>query len=166
MVMAILALASLVLSVTTYLQTRERVGQVTAALQERRVSAERALRMSQSTPDQLKARERELKAGRMLSSALTVPWDDFFREFETNTQADVTLLALVPDPSTGMVEVTAESRNLSAMVDYYEQFAASSRFTHAFVNEHEVITADPQKPVRFVMSGRWILNPPLNGAKE
>jgi hypothetical protein len=92
---------------------------------------------------------------------LAVPWADLFGTLEALGTDDVTLLRVEPDPSLGTIGIAGEARNLQAMVEYARRVGASAAFGDVYVKSHSVVTADPQRPVRFELVGRWIA---VNGA--
>lgn len=151
-----LALAGLVAVILMYVRTQSLVGEMESAIQEKRVAMRRALVPAQLSPIQLEQKEKQAKLRNEIDGWLLLPWDDLLREFETNLGPDVTLLALEPDVASRTVALTAEARDLSAMLDYADSLAGSARFDDVYVKQHEVLVADPQKPVRFVISLRWL----------
>ena len=106
----------------------------------------------------------ELKMARQVSDRLTVPWDNLFRELEASVGEQVTLLSIEPDREKRQLRITAEARNLPAMLDYARRLRELPSFRDAYVVSHQVRTADPQKPVRFVMSAQWRMLAPVKSA--
>lgn len=102
----------------------------------------------------------ELKMARQVSDRLTVPWDNLFRELEASVGEEVTLLSIEPDREKRQLRITAEARNLPAMLDYARRLRELPSFREAYVVSHQVQTGDPQKPVRFVMSAQWRMRAP------
>lgn len=157
-VILILAFASVVSVGIMYVNVQRLTSRATAVLAERNAERERTNRAKKEpTASEVEARQRQLNALRAIHSSLTVPWIDLFQEFEADPGPDVSLLGIDPDLQAGTVEVTAEGRDLMAMVRYHEHLSSSAKFEDVFVKQHEVQISDPQKPVRFVISLRWRL---------
>jgi Tfp pilus assembly protein PilN len=107
----------------------------------------------------------ELKMARQVGERLTVPWDNLFRELEASVGDQVTLLSIEPDREKRQLRITAEARNLPAMLEYERRLRELPSFQEAYVVSHQVQTADAQRPVRFVMSAQWRMLAPAKSAK-
>lgn len=115
------------------------------------------------TGDQKNASERsdaELKLARRVMYTLSLPWDDLFSEIDASVDENVTLLRVEPDAEKRELSITAEAKDLAAMLAYGNRIAASARFQEAHVQSHQVQVQDPQRPVRFVMRAKWLVGPP------
>jgi hypothetical protein len=51
--------------------------------------------------------------------------------------------------------VTAESRTLALALSYVERLQSSRSLQYPMLDRHEVRADDPQRPVRFELTGAW-----------
>jgi Tfp pilus assembly protein PilN len=99
--------------------------------------------------------QEELKAADDVIARLAMPWDTLFSEVETSINDQVTLLSIEPDTAKRELRLTAEARDLDAMLDYVRKVQSGSIFGDAYVVSHQIQQQDPQKPVRFVLEAKW-----------
>ncbi|MES2356534.1 MAG: hypothetical protein V4568_19460 [Pseudomonadota bacterium] len=97
----------------------------------------------------------ELKAANRVITRLSLQWDALFQNIETSVNAEVTLLSIEPDTEKRELKITAEAKNLAAMLDYMTRVRSTALFKDAHVISHQIQLQDPQKPVRFVVSAQW-----------
>lgn len=103
-------------------------------------------------------RERAQRAAARYASIagqLGVAWDELFRSLEQEQNANVTLLSIEPDATSGTILIGGEARTVDAMLDYSARLTSNPRFGGVFVKSHAVQTSQPQRPVRFQISARW-----------
>lgn len=103
----------------------------------------------------------ELNMAHLVGERLTVPWDTLFRELEASVGDQVTLLGMEPDRDKRQLRITAEARDLPSMLAYGRRLRELPSFRDAYVVSHQVRIADPQKPVRFVVSAQWRMLAPV-----
>jgi hypothetical protein len=60
---------------------------------------------------------------------------------EAMPQDDVALLGLTPDARKGQVRISAEARNLEAMLQYHQRLEASDELSDVSLLNHEVLAA-------------------------
>jgi hypothetical protein len=82
-------------------------------------------------------------------------WDSVFAAIEAARDPEVALLAIEPDASKGIVRLTAESKNKNAMLRYLTRLQDQQPLQRVLLENHEVRTEEPERPVRFVVSGQW-----------
>ncbi len=87
---------------------------------------------------------------------LSPPWEDVFRTVEALNGKDIAVLSLEPDPSSAQVRVGAEARNTQAMIDYLERLRTSETLSPAILQSHQIMSEDPNKPIRFSFTASWI----------
>ncbi|MFJ4455817.1 PilN domain-containing protein [Pseudomonas sp. NPDC089392] len=90
-----------------------------------------------------------------VSQQLQRPWQQLFAMLEALPQDDVALLGLTPDARKGQVRITAEARNLEAMLQYHQRLEASEELSDVSLLNHEVLAAQPEHPVRFTLTATW-----------
>ncbi len=98
--------------------------------------------------------ERVRKANRVIR-LLSPPWEDVFLTLEAENGRDVALLSVEPDPVTAQVRVAAEARDTLAMIDYLERLRLGGRLSPAVLQSHQVVTEDPNRPLRFGFTASW-----------
>ncbi|WP_336334152.1 pilus assembly protein [Pseudomonas putida] len=92
---------------------------------------------------------------RSVSQQLQRPWQQLFSMLEAQPQDDVALLSLAPDARKGQVRIAAEARNLEAMLQYHQRLDASDELNDVSLLNHEVLAAQPERPVRFTLTATW-----------
>lgn len=90
-----------------------------------------------------------------VSQQLQRPWQQLFTMLEAQPQDDVALLSLAPDARKGQLRITAEARNLEAMLQYHQRLEASAELSDVSLLNHEVLAAQPEHPVRFTLTATW-----------
>jgi hypothetical protein len=86
---------------------------------------------------------------------LALPWGAVFSSLETSNTADAALLSLEPDGSRSAIKGSAEARNASAMMSYLEQLGQSEAVGLPVLLTHQIMTEDPQRPIRFTFTATW-----------
>lgn len=100
----------------------------------------------------------ELTSAREALIQIGLPWDDVFAALEGSAHRDVALLAVNPDPRKGELRLTAEARNLSAMLAYHARLETQPALRNVALVDHEVVDSDPQRPVRFNITANWVID--------
>lgn len=90
-----------------------------------------------------------------VSQQLQRPWQQLFAMLEAQPQDDVALLSLAPDARKGQLRITAEARNLEAMLQYHQRLEGSAELSDVSLLNHEVLAAQPEHPVRFTLTATW-----------
>lgn len=109
--------------------------------------------------DSWKQFDTELAFANKTIGRLSLPWDRLFLEVEGSVDEHVTLLGVEPDADKGELKISAEARNLAAMLAYAKRLRAGPLFTGAHVQSHQLQLQDPQRPVRFTVQARWLAAP-------
>lgn len=91
--------------------------------------------------------------------ALKLPWSEVFGALEAASSADVSLLALDPQPDKRMLKLHAEARNMEAVLAYLRALAGNPVFLAVNLQSHQVQQADPLHPVRFLVLVEWRAQP-------
>jgi hypothetical protein len=89
---------------------------------------------------------------------LATPWTLLLAELEQaskDSQGQVALLGVEPDHAKHSVRVTAEARTLQLALNYVERLQSSRSLDYPMLDRHEIRTDDPQRPVRFELTGQW-----------
>jgi Tfp pilus assembly protein PilN len=92
---------------------------------------------------------------RSVSQQLQRPWQQLFGMLEALPQEDVALLSLTPDARKGQVRISAEARNLEAMLQYHQRLERSAALSDVSLLNHEVMAGQAEHPVRFNLTATW-----------
>jgi hypothetical protein len=96
-----------------------------------------------------------VKRANAVAHELARRWDGIFLAIEAAGDAEVGLLAIEPDARKGIVRVTAEAKNKAAMLRYLTRLQGRQPLQRMLLEHHEVRVQEPERPVRFVVSGEW-----------
>ena len=99
----------------------------------------------------------ETKRANEVISQLTLPWDQLFSAVEDAADKDVALLAIQPDRRKGVVTIGGEAKDIAAMLDYMRRLGGEKSLKGVALLSHQIQLNDPQKPVRFDLSAKWII---------
>jgi hypothetical protein len=98
--------------------------------------------------------ERVVKANRVIRQ-LSIPWEDVFGSIEAANNPDIALLSLDSDPTSAQVRAAVEARNTRGMLDYLDRLRLDGRVAPAILQSHQIMTEDPNRPVRFTFTASW-----------
>ena len=97
----------------------------------------------------------EVKRANEILLRLKLPWNDLFASVESASMPDVALLSIESDTEKGRVKISAEARDLQAMLGYLRFLGTQPTLAEVYLQSHQVQQQDPQRPVRFVLSADW-----------
>jgi hypothetical protein len=89
---------------------------------------------------------------------LATPWTLLLAELEQaskDSQGEVALLGVEPDHGKHSVRVSAEARTLELALSYVQRLQGSRSLEYPMLDRHEIRVDDPQRPVRFELTGMW-----------
>ena len=89
---------------------------------------------------------------------LATPWTLLLAELEQaskDSHGQVALLGVEPDHTKHSVRVTAEARTLEMALNYVQRLQSSRSLEYPMLDRHEIRADDPQRPVRFELTGQW-----------
>jgi hypothetical protein len=89
---------------------------------------------------------------------LATPWTLLLAELEQagkDSQGQVALLGVEPDHGRHSVRVSAEARTLALAINYVQRLQSSRSLEYPMLDRHEIRADDPQRPVRFELTGVW-----------
>lgn len=117
---------------------------------------ERAARLLPPPPRKLTEAERvRLAQATRVAGELRAPWADLLATFEEHGKNDIGLLKLEPDAKAGIVRVTGQARNTTALFAYLRELEADSRLTQVALTTHQSERETPGQPLRFVIQAGW-----------
>ncbi|MCO7519322.1 PilN domain-containing protein [Pseudomonas sp. 1] len=103
----------------------------------------------------LRQQAERLAQMRSVSLQLQRPWQQLFAMLEAMPQEDVALLSLTPDARKGQLRISAEARNLEAMLQYHQRLERSEQLSDVSLLNHEVLAGQAEHPVRFNLTATW-----------
>ncbi|MGV8918046.1 MAG: PilN domain-containing protein [Pseudomonas sp.] len=107
------------------------------------------------TPAETREQAQNLAEMRKVSQQLRRPWERLFAMLEALPRNDVALLTLTPDARKGQVRISAEARNLEAMLEFHRELEASGELADVSLLNHEIVAQVPEHPVQFNLSATW-----------
>lgn len=84
-----------------------------------------------------------------------LPWDRLFAALESAASDKVALLGIEPDPKTGTVVISGDSKDYLAALSYVLNLSRTDSLARVQLVRHEVREKDPQGPVSFAVSATW-----------
>jgi hypothetical protein len=97
----------------------------------------------------------EVAVARDTVQRLTLPWPGLFGAIESASSQDVALLAVEPDPRSGKVTISGDSKDYLAALTYVLNLSRSDALSSVELVRHEVKANDPRHPVAFAISAAW-----------
>jgi len=107
------------------------------------------------SPAETREQAQNLAEMRKVSQQLRRPWERLFATLEAMPRDNIALLALTPDARKGQVRISAEARDLEAMLDFHQRLEATDELSDVSLLSHEIVTNVPEQPVRFNLSATW-----------
>lgn len=107
------------------------------------------------SPAETREQAANLAEMRKVSQQLRRPWERLFAMLEAMPRDDVALLTLTPDARKGQVRISAEARDLQAMLDFHKRLEASDELSDVSLLSHEIVVKSPEQPVQFNLSATW-----------
>jgi Tfp pilus assembly protein PilN len=97
----------------------------------------------------------KVKSTQQVSRNLTAPWVDLLDAIESAPQQSVALLAAEPTTAKQSFRLTAEARDLDAMLGYLAALQKDRRLVSVFLVSHQVQVQTPGRPIRFQVQAGW-----------
>jgi Tfp pilus assembly protein PilN len=107
------------------------------------------------TPAETREQAQNLAEMRKVSQQLRRPWERLFAMLEAMPRDNIALLSLTPDARKGQVRISAEARDLEAMLDFHRRLEASDELSDVSLLSHEIVVKSPEQPVQFNLSANW-----------
>lgn len=96
----------------------------------------------------------EIAAAKETVQRLAMPWDSLFRALESAASDQVALLGIQPDPKTGTVLISGDSKDYLAVLTYVLNLSRSDALQKVQLARHEM-KQDQAKVVGFSISATW-----------
>lgn len=153
-------LAAGVLLLALVLLARQQIAAASAAARADLAESERILPGVAAlplSPAESRAQQAALAEMQRLSAQLSLPWERLFASLEALANGDIALLSLTPDARKQQLRITAEARNLAAMLAYHRSLEDSADLRDVALVNHEIVTEVPERPVRFNLTATWMV---------
>jgi Tfp pilus assembly protein PilN len=141
---------------TQYAQIVHAAAQAETGIREHSVSTRKKVVVPSAAGDAEKI-ALDVKHAREILLQLSMPWNELFASVEGVEAPDVALLHIESDVDKQHVKISAEARNLGAMLDYLRDLEGRSIFSDVYLQSHQIQQQDPQRPVRFVLTATWVV---------
>lgn len=154
-VLLLLALAACIASAGYYLILGQQAGDWSAQADQ---LARASSRSTSRTPGSERAKAdllAEVGRAKVAVREINLSWERLFKAVEAVGSADVTLLALEPNPEKGSVRIGGEARSMATLLDYIRRLQERDVFGAIYLQNHQVQQQDMQKPVRFILLADW-----------
>lgn len=107
------------------------------------------------TPAETREQAQNLAEMRKVSQQLRRPWERLFATLEAMPRDDIALLTLTPDARKGQVRISAEAKDLDAMLEFHRRLEATDELSDVSLLSHEIVANVPEHPVLFNLSATW-----------
>lgn len=100
--------------------------------------------------------EKDFEDAEKIFGRLATPWDAFFTGLESIKNSNIAIRSIQPDVQTGILQIEGEAKDYASVLTLVAQLRVTKPFSEVFLLRHEVKRDDPQHPVLFLVSSRWI----------
>lgn len=97
----------------------------------------------------------KLKHVTQLIERIDTPWETLFRSVESISENQVAVLSLVSDAEHRELQITAEAKDLNAMLRYVQFISAAEGLRDVYLSSHQVNIQDVLHPIRFTIVANW-----------
>jgi hypothetical protein len=87
--------------------------------------------------------EREAAFARGVITKISLPWNDLFKALDATRAEEVQLLGVEPDAEARTLRISAEARDIPAMLTYVARLESNSYFRNVGLLQHEVRSEGP-----------------------
>lgn len=94
-------------------------------------------------------------ATKQAAEALQSPWAELLDVIDVKPEGDVALLSVEPSALKRTVQITAEARNETAMLEHLSQLQQDPRLSGVTLVSHQRQTQTPGAPWRYQIQGSW-----------
>lgn len=100
--------------------------------------------------------EEDFEKVRQIIGRLSTPWEEFFVGLESVSNENTAILVIEPDVQTGILRIEGEAKDYASVLTLVAQLRVTKPFSEVFLLRHEIKRDDPQHPVGFTLSLRWV----------
>lgn len=102
-----------------------------------------------------RASAEEVQAARETVERIGLPWERLFAAIEAAATPEVALTGVEPDPKSGTVVISGDSKSYLAALTYVLNLGRQEGLREVRLVRHEAKGDDPQGPVSFAISAAW-----------
>lgn len=134
-------------------------------LQNDREAMGREMRTSRISMDMLqkqkesagyKFTDKDFTEAHQIINRLSTPWDELFAGLESASNENVAILSIEPDMQTRLLRIEGEAKDYAAALTLVAKLRTTKPFSDVFLLRHETKRDDPQHPIGFTLSLRWV----------
>jgi hypothetical protein len=100
--------------------------------------------------------DKDVATAQQMVDRLSAPWGALFDGLESIKNNNVAILSIEPDTQTGLLRIQGEAKDYASVLTLVAQMRTSKPFSNVFLQQHEIKRDDPQHPVIFTLSMRWM----------
>ncbi len=100
--------------------------------------------------------DKDYEAAEQIMSRLSENWEALFADIESVKNDNVAILLIEPEKETGQLRLMGEAKDYASVLTLVAQLRARRSFADVFLQQHEIKRDDPQHPVNFTVSMRWV----------
>jgi len=100
--------------------------------------------------------EKDFETARQIIGRLSAPWESLFSGLESIKNNNVAILSIEPDTQSGLLRIAGEAKDYASVLTFVAQMRTRKPFSNVFLQQHEIKRDDPQHPVSFTLSTRWM----------
>ncbi len=127
--------------------------------QEMRKLERQARGLSVNTARVNEATAQEIQQANAVIDQLALPWDRLFRAVESAASDKVVLLGIAPDARAGTVQISGETTDPDAMIDYVGRLQRQTDLTGVYLLSHQREPRNAVRPYRFTVTASWLGSP-------
>ncbi|CAD5108983.1 pilus assembly protein [Zestomonas carbonaria] len=110
------------------------------------------------SPAENRAQEANLAEMRRVTAQMNLPWEALLSTLESQRLEDIALLSLTPDARKRQVRISAEARDLAAMLDFHRRLEQSAALRDVSLLNHEIVAQAKGQPIRFNLLATWVVD--------
>lgn len=137
----------------SYVEVKRRTEEATRSLGALPAAPQTAMQKAGYQPKDV---EREAAFARGVIMKISLPWNDLFKALNAIQAEEVQLLGVEPDAEARTVRISAEARNIPAMLTYVARLESNAYFRSVGLLQHEIRSEGPAPGAR----GRGSLTQP------
>jgi hypothetical protein len=154
----VLVLASVLLCADAWLEDstlRSQLDEANARLSQAKRRADRIdAGRRDSQPENVFSPE-ESKALRQAIGLIRIDWEKLYGSIDEATSEDVSLVAIRPNATGKLVQISGEARNMAAVLAFVEALRREPLDKPVLIS-HQIKQSDPQQPILFEISATWL----------
>ncbi|MFY9259097.1 MAG: PilN domain-containing protein [Gallionella sp.] len=99
---------------------------------------------------------KDFETAQQIVRHLATPWSELFSGLESANLKNVAILSVEPDMQNGRIHITGEAKDYASVLTLIARLRAAQTFSEVFLLHREIKFDDPQHPLGFTLSMKWI----------